>query len=137
MKTVVVIDGQGGGCGRSLITRMLALQLKAKVIAVGTNAAATAAMLKAGAQQGATGENAVLVNCRQADIIVGPIGIVMADAMMGECSPAMAAAVAASQAKKVLVPTSRCGVYIASLPEKTMAENVEDAVRIIDELLAE
>ena len=87
---VLVIDGQGGGLGRQLVTAITALCPEAELTAVGTNSMAASAMLKAGAARAATGENAVVVNARRADIIVGPIGIVIADALLGEITPAMA-----------------------------------------------
>ena len=96
---VVVIDGQSGRMGQLLIERAKAAGLPCEIMAVGTNAIATAAMLKAGASAGATGENPVLVACRTADIIVGPIGILSADSLMGEITPAMAVAVGQSGAK--------------------------------------
>ena len=135
MKTILVIDGQGGGCGRSLIEKLAGKRLDARIVATGTNAAATAAMLRAGASAGATGENAILVNCRRADVIPGPIGIVLADALMGECSPAIAAAVGAAQATKVLIPVSRCGAVIAGLPEQTLADSIEAAAQAVEKLL--
>ena len=98
---------------------------------MGTNAAATSAMMKAGATAGATGENAVIVNARRADVIAGPMGIVMTNSMMGECSPAMALAVADSSARKVLIPVSKCGVQIGGLPELPLAEYIADAARRI------
>ena len=94
-------------------------------------------MLKAGADAGATGENAVIVNARRAEVIAGPLGLVMADSMLGECSPAMAAAVAASRAVKVLIPAAKCGVQIAGLPSLPLADSIADAVRRILALAAE
>ena len=105
------------------------------MIAVGTNAAATAAMLKAGASAGATGENAVIWNAGKAQIIAGPIGLVMANSMLGECSPAMATAIASSPAHKVLIPATRCGASIAGLPELPLADYITDAARRILEFV--
>ena len=124
---IVVIDGQGGGFGRALIEKLRTGGYTGEILAVGTNAAATSAMIKAGA----TGENAVIVNARRADVIAGPMGIVMANSMMGECSPAMALAVADSSARKVLIPVSKCGVQIGGLPELPLAEYIADAARRI------
>ena len=107
MMKLVVIDGQSGRTGALLVERVRAAELPLELLAVGTNAIATAAMMKAGAQRGATGENPVLVACRDADIIAGPIGILMADALMGEITSAMAVAVGQSRAQKVLL--RRCG----------------------------
>lgn len=124
---LVVIDGQGGGYGRALIAALRAAGYGGEIVAVGTNSAATASMLKAGATAGATGENAVIVNARRADVVAGPLGLVMADSMLGECSPAMAAAVASSRAIKVLIPAAKCGVQIAGLPALPLADTIADA----------
>ena len=104
---VLVIDGQGGGLGRQLVSALAAACPEAELTAVGTNSLAANAMLKAGASRAATGENAVVVNCRRADVIVGPIGIVIADALLGEITPAMAAAVCQSGRKWCNQPSSR------------------------------
>ena len=103
---LVVIDGQSGRTGALLVERIRAAGLPLELLAVGTNAIATAAMMKAGAQWGATGENPVLVACRDADLIIGPIGIVIADSLLGEITPAMAAAIGQSRAQKILIPVS-------------------------------
>ena len=103
---VLVIDGQGGGLGRQLVAALSAQCPDIRLVAVGTNSVAAQAMHKAGAQRAATGENAVVVNCRNADIIVGPIGIVIADSLLGEITPAMAAAIGQSRAQKILIPVS-------------------------------
>ena len=131
MPKIVVIDGQGGGFGRALIEKLRAGGYTGELVAVGTNAMATSAMLKAGASAGATGENAVVWNAAHADILAGPIGLVMANSMLGECSPAMAVAVSSSCAHKVLIPASRCGASIAGLPELTLTEYIADAARRI------
>ena len=110
---VLVIDGQGGGLGRQLVSALAAACPEAELTAVGTNSLAANAMLKAGASRAATGENAVVVNCRRADVIVGPIGIVIADALLGEITPAMAAAVCQSGARRVLVPINHCENYVS------------------------
>ena len=112
---LLVIDAQGGGLGRQLVAAVKKALPELTVTAVGTNSAATAAMLKAGADQGATGENAVAVGCRRADIIAGPIGLLIADAMLGEITPAMAAAVGQSRAVRVLLPMNRCATLIAGV----------------------
>ena len=135
MAKIVVIDGQGGGFGRALIEKLRAGGYAGVILAGGTNAAATAAMLKAGASAGATGENAVVWNAGRAQVIAGPIGLVMANSMLGECSPAMAAAVAESPAHKVLIPASRCGASVAGLPELPLADYIADAARRILELV--
>lgn len=125
---LVVIDGQGGGMGRSLIEQARADFKDLEIIAVGTNALATGAMLRAGANAGATGESAVLYNCRRADVIMGPIGIALPYSILGEISPAMAEAVCLSEAKKILLPVSKCNVRIVGIMEKPMARYVEDAI---------
>lgn len=132
---VLVIDGQGGGMGRELVEALKRALPDQPICAVGTNAMATAAMLKAGADAGATGENAVLVNCRDAGLILGPLGIVLADALMGEISPAMAAAVGASPAVKLLLPASRCNVCVAGTRALTLRQAVDAAVEQAREFL--
>ena len=101
---ILVIDGQGGRMGSLIVEKIKASGIAEKITAIGTNSIATSAMLKAGADRGATGENAVVVNCRRADVIIGPIGIVIADALLGEITPLMAAAVAQSPAKRLFIP---------------------------------
>ena len=133
---LLVIDAQGGGLGRQLVAAVKKALPELTVTAVGTNSAATAAMLKAGADQGATGENAVAVGCRRADIIAGPIGLLIADAMLGEITPAMAAAVGQSRAVRVLLPMNRCGTLIAGVEETSTALLLEDAVKKIRKLAA-
>ena len=131
---IVVIDGQGGGLGRQLVNALKAALPGAEIMAVGTNSLATGAMLKAGADHAATGENAVAVACRKADIIVGPIGIVIADALMGEISPAMAVAVGQSAAKRVLIPVNHCDNIIAGVAELPIGVLVQNAVDRVVEL---
>ena len=127
---IVIIDGQGGGFGRALIEA-----LRAGGVTQEIDALATSAMLRAGASAGATGENAVIVNAARARILAGPIGLVMANSMLGECSPAMARAVAESPAHKVLIPVAKCGAHIAGLPEKPLAQYIADAAELIRGLL--
>lgn len=138
-KTFLVVDGQGGGIGSRVVAALRALlsaedggkEKRFTVIAVGTNTAATSAMLRAGADAAATGENALRVNARRADVIVGPVGIVAADSLLGEISPDMAVAVAQSPAKRVLIPVNAAGCdnIVAGARDKTVAELVEDAVK--------
>ena len=125
---VVVMDAQGGGMGRQLVEGLKRAMPEQPVIAVGTNALATAAMLRAGADQGATGENAVVVCAAQADLILAPIGMVLCDAMLGEVTAAMACAVGRSPAHKILVPVSRCQTTVAGAQKLSMTEAVERAV---------
>ena len=127
---ILVIDAQGGGIGRQLVAELLRRMPSAEITAVGTNSLATSAMLKAGTVRAATGENAVVVNCRIADVIVGPIGIVMADALLGEITPAMAQAVAQSDARRILIPANRCDTLVVgvSAPIGTLVEQAAAAV---------
>lgn len=131
---VLVIDGQGGGLGRQLVSALAAACPEAELTAVGTNSLAANAMLKAGASRAATGENAVVVNCRHADVIVGPIGIVIADALLGEITPTMAAAVCQSGAKRVLVPINHCENYVVGVPDQPVSQLVAAAAQKVKEL---
>ena len=129
---ILVIDGQGGRIGQQLIKAILTRYPQVEVTAIGTNSLATSAMLKGGASQGATGENALLVACRRADVILGPLGIVIADALLGEVTPRMAAAVGQSRARKVLIPVNQCGNFIVGVPAgQTTAQLVAQAVEAI------
>ena len=132
---LVVIDGQSGRMGQLFIERVKATELPCEIVAVGTNAIATSAMLKAGAGQGATGENPVLVACRTADIIAGPIGILAADSLMGEITPAMAVAVGQSQAKKLLLPVNHCNNLVAGVPVMSLNTLMDEAVELLRTLL--
>ena len=134
---LLIIDAQGGGLGRQLVAAVKKAVPELTVTAVGTNSAATGAMLKAGADQAATGENAVVVGCRRADIIAGPIGLLIADSMLGEISPAMAEAVGRSGAIRVLIPMNRCGTLVAGVENFSTAALLEDAVKKIRELAAQ
>ncbi len=126
--TVLVLDGQGGRLGSQLVKELLARFPGLDVLAVGTNSMATERMLKAGAPRAATGENAVVVACRKADIILGPIGMVIADALLGEVTPAMARAVGGSDGVRVLLPSDKCETLIAGIGGQTMASLIEDAM---------
>lgn len=137
VKRIVVIDGQGGRMGAALVAQLKAEGIPAEIIAVGTNSAATAAMLKAGADAAATGENPVIVCCRDADVIAGPVGIITANALLGEITPKMAAAVSESPARKLLIPVSRCSVTVVGVQELPLGEYVKLAVEQAGELLAE
>ena len=134
---LVVIDGQSGRTGALLVERVRTVGLPLELLAVGTNAIATAAMMKAGAQRGATGENPVLVACRDADIIAGPIGILMADALMGEITPAMAVAVGQSAAKKLLLPVNRhCGHTVVGVRDLSLSQLADELVEHLRALCA-
>ena len=134
---ILVIDGQGGRMGAALTEQIKNTFPKAEIIAVGTNSMATAAMLRAGADAAATGENPVIVNSKWADVIVGPIGIISANALLGEITPKMAAAVSESTAKKILLPVSRCAITVVGVQEKTLAEYVRDAVTLLSKISQE
>lgn len=132
---VLIIDGQGGGLGRQLVSAVKEQCPNTEILAVGTNSMATSAMLRAGAAQAATGENAVVVCCRRADVILGPIGIVIADAMLGEITPAMAVAVGQSAAKRLLIPVNQCDNIIAGVPEQPITKWIQSAVDALRTLM--
>ncbi len=112
---ILVVDGQGGRLGAELVKEITARFPQQEIMAVGTNSVAATAMHRAGAEHAATGENAMIVGCRKADIIIGPIGAIIADALYGEISPKMAAAVGQSDAKKILIPFNKCEVQIVGV----------------------
>ena len=125
---VLIVDGQGGGVGRQLAVQIKQAFPDVELMAVGTNTIATSAMLKGGADTAATGENAVLVAARKADVIVGPLGIVVADSLGGEISPAMAKAVAQSNAKRILLPFKHCDNVIVGVSDYTLGHLIQQAV---------
>lgn len=129
--TVLVIDAQGGGIGKQLVSAIRQNMPNVSIIAVGTNSAATTAMLKAGAHSAATGENAVVVGCRKADVIVGPIGIVIADSLLGEITPKMALAVAQSPAKRILIPFNHCDNIIAGVSDFNTSALIQAAIEAL------
>ena len=133
---VVVVDGQGGGMGRGLVESIKKKWPKLHVRAVGTNSLATSAMLRAGADDGATGENAVVFNARQADLLLGPIGILTPNGLLGEVSPAMAGAVGASEAVKILLPSHRCSIRLAAGDPQPLQFYLDQALRLLEEELA-
>ena len=135
MKKVVVIDGRSGHSGKLFIERVKAAQLPCEIVAIGTNAIATSAMLKAGAEAGATGENPVVVACRTADIIAGPIGILAADSLMGEVTPTMAVAVGQSSATKLLFPVSHCSNIVVGTQNFTLSKLMDEAVELLRSML--
>ena len=132
---IVVIDGQGGRIGKNVIEQVKAGHKDLELYAIGTNTMATSAMLKAGADFGATGENAVLVNTADADIVIGPVGIVFANALLGEITPAIATSVGASRAFKILIPVNRCNHYIAGCAENSRGEYIRIAVDKLEGML--
>lgn len=134
---IVVIDGQGGGVGKSIVTALKRVMPNQPLTALGTNVQATAAMLKAGAEQGATGESAIRYQCKTADIILGVTGIIHANAMLGEISPAIAMAVSLSEAQKVLIPLERCGLYIAGVENRSLDALIREGARMAARLAGE
>ena len=126
--TILVIDGQGGRLGKQIVEAARRQFPDAEILAVGTNATATATMLKGGADDAATGENPVVVACRKADIIIGPLGIVIADSLLGEVTEKMALAVARSNAERILIPMNRCDNLVAGVNAQSIGELVEDAI---------
>ena len=128
---ILVIDAQGGGIGRQLAGSIKQELPEVSVTAVGTNSAATSAMLKAGADRAATGENAVVVACRTADVILGPVGIVVADAMLGEITPVMAAAVGRSPARRILIPFDHCDNVVVGVADMSMSGLIREAVKAL------
>ena len=131
---VLIIDAQGGGIGRQLVAAIRQTIPEAVITAVGTNSVAPSAMRKAGAHDAATGENAVVVACRKADVIVGPIGIVIADSLLGEITPVMATAVGQSSAKRILIPFNHCDNLIAGVSNTSVSALLQEAVSILRQL---
>ncbi len=125
---IIVIDGKGGRLGKSLIEGIRETGVSCEIIAVGTNAMATQAMLLAKADGGATGESAVVYNAKDADYIVGPIGIIVSGALLGEISPEIACAITQSRAKKILLPENKCGVSVVGAAQMPFAEQIRLAV---------
>ena len=131
---ITVIDAQGGRIGKQLVAAIKKELPMAVVTAIGANGTATAAMLAGGADKAATGENAVVVACRTADVIVGPIGIVIADAMLGEITPKMAQAVGQSRAKRVLIPFDHCDSLIVGADLLPVGKRIDSAVELLKKL---
>jgi hypothetical protein len=136
MKTVI-IDGQGGRLGALLCEGVKRALPELSVLAIGTNSIATAAMLKAGADAGATGENPVVVAARDADVIIGPVGILAADSLLGEVTPAMAVAIGQSAAIKLLLPVNRCQNRVVGVKGLSMSELVAETCESLRAILAE
>ena len=133
---LLVIDGQGGQLGSQIIKAVRNRYNDIHIISVGTNATATASMIKAGADQGATGENPVIVASRKADVIVGPVGIVIADALLGEITPKMAVAVGQSNAAKILIPINKCENLVAGVPNLTTTALIDDTLNKLQEIIS-
>lgn len=129
---ILVIDGQGGKMGKAIVEQLVKAGHKDDVIAVGTNAVATAAMIKSGVA-GATGENPVKVNAAKADYIIGPMGIIAANSLLGEITPAMALAVSESGARKLLIPVSKCNIQVMGTVDKPMNDYIMEICEYLDE----
>lgn len=132
---ILVIDGQGGQLGGQIVKALKANLKNINVTAVGTNAVATATMLKMGADQAATGENPVVVACRKADVIIGPIGIVIADSLLGEITPQMAVAVGQANAIRILLPLNKCDNLVAGITQVSTAAILEDVIEKVKKVL--
>ncbi|MCL2373642.1 MAG: DUF3842 family protein [Treponema sp.] len=130
---ILVIDGMGGGIGKAVIEHIKGQIAGAEITAVGTNSAATSAMIKAGAGCGATGENAIIYNCARADFIIGAIGIIFANSLHGEISPKMAQAVSSSPAHKILLPIEKCNVTVLGVDDKPIQSYMGEIVKKIKE----
>ncbi len=131
---ILIIDAQGGGIGKQLVSAIKKNMPTAVITAVGTNSAATAAMIKAGADNAATGENAVVVNSRKADVIIGPIGIVIADALLGEITPLMATAVAQSPAKRILIPINHCDNIVVGVDDLSIGKLLQNVIQELNKM---
>ncbi len=125
---IVIIDGQGGQLGSQLVKEISAQFENINLTAIGTNAVATAAMLKAGAKSAATGENPVIVACRKADVIIGPLGIVIADSLLGEITDKIALAVSRADAARILIPMNKCDTLVAGVPTQSTGALIADAL---------
>ena len=132
---ILVIDAQGGGIGKQIVSALKKRYPEQYITAVRTNSLATSSMLKAGADAAATGENPVIVCSRRADVIIGPVGIVIADALLGEITAAMAAAVGQSPAKRILVPVNHCDNYIVGVTDLSMTKLIEGVVAEVGKLM--
>ena len=132
---IAVVDGQGGGMGRSLIDKIRTkLGNDIEIIALGTNSAATATMLKGGANSGATGENAIIYNVCRCDVIMGSVGIIAADAFLGELTPRVATAITQSEAVKILIPINKSYLFIAGTKDAMLADYMDDAIKLLEKV---
>jgi len=133
---IAVIDGKGGGLGKAICEKITdVMKEDTRLYALGTNAAATMAMMKGGASDGATGENAICHMSHQVDIIVGSVAVMVADSMMGEISPKIAAAVAGSEAEKLLLPLQKCGINVVGVKEMSMNDMLAEIKKEISKRL--
>lgn len=133
---ITIIDGQGGKIGKTIVEQLKKAHPQQELYAIGTNSLATSAMLKAGADYGATGENPCIVNAADSDIIIGPVGIVIANALLGEITPAIATAVGASKAYKILIPMNKCNHHIVGCMDAGLGEHIRMICEKVDELLS-
>lgn len=132
---ITVIDGQGGKMGKTVIEQLKRRHPELELYAIGTNSIATSAMLKAGADYGATGENPAVVNAKDSDVIIGPIGIVFANSLLGEITPAIATAVGASSAFKILIPVNKCNHFVVGCEDAGLSEYIRMVCDKVEELL--
>jgi hypothetical protein len=132
---IVIIDGQGGQLGAQIVKEVISRFKDVDVTAIGTNAVATASMLKAGAKNAATGENPVVVACRKADVIIGPIGIVIADSMYGEVTPNMAVAIGQADATRILLPVNKCDNLVAGVQNMNIGMIINDVISKLKDIL--
>lgn len=133
---IAVIDGQGGGIGKAIVEKIREkFGNKIEILALGTNALATALMLKAGANEGASGENAIVINVNKVDIIVGSIGIIASNSMLGELTGNMANAISQSNAKKILIPLNRCNIFVAGIKNEPLPICIDNAIGMISDFM--
>lgn len=132
---IIVIDGQGGKMGQGVIAQLKKLHPELDITAIGTNSIATSAMLKAGADAGATGENPVIVASRDADLIIGPIGIVIANSLLGEITPPMAEAIGSCRARKILIPVNKCNHYVVGCGDLSLSEYISLVLEQVEDFL--
>jgi hypothetical protein len=133
---IAVVDGQGGGIGKAIVEKLrVSFGQELEIIALGTNALATSLMLKSGANEGATGENAITYNASKVDIIIGSIGIISANSMLGELTPSMACAISESHAKKILIPLNRCNIYVAGIKNEPLPHCILECIEIVKSFL--
>jgi len=131
---IAVIDGQGGGIGKAIVEKLRTeFGSGVEIVALGTNALVTSLMIKAGANEGASGENAIMINAPKVDFIMGSVAIIAAHTMLGEVTPRMAEAVSMSPARKLLIPLNRCGLYVVGTRQEPLTHYIDEAVALIKE----